>query len=56
MSVAKNCGVQRGWRELNGGSRRGVEERVSWTLTWLDLEPEMETRRMRGARAGEPRD
>ena len=26
-----------------------AQERVSWTLTWLDLEPEMETRR--GGRA-----
>ena len=41
----KRCG-QKPW---GGGSRWGVEERVSWTLTWLDLEPEMETRR--GGRA-----
>ena len=45
------------WPEALGGvpgrgSRRGVGERVSWTATWLDMGPEMETRRMRGARAG----
>ena len=45
------------WPEAMGESRGeapggGVGERVSWTATWLDMEPEMETRRMRGARAG----
>jgi hypothetical protein len=36
--------------------RKGVGDRVSWTVKWLDLVPEMETWRMGGARAGEPRD
>ena len=36
--------------------RKGVGDRVSWTVRWLDLVPEMETRRMRGARAGESKD
>jgi hypothetical protein len=36
--------------------RKGVGDRVSRTVRWLDLVPEMETRRIRGARAGESRD
>ena len=36
--------------------RKGVGDRVSRTVRWLDLMPEMETRRMRGTRAGESRD
>ncbi len=31
--------------------RKGVGDKVRWTVRWLDLVPEMETRRMRGARA-----
>ena len=31
-------------------------DRESWTVTGLDLLPERETRRIRGARTGDPRD
>ena len=31
-------------------------DRESWTVTGLDLLPESETRRIRGARTGDPRD
>ena len=37
---------------------RGVpgRDREGWTVTGLDLLPEKETRRIRGARTGDPRD
>ena len=41
-----------------GRGARGVpgRDRESWTVTELDLLPERETRRIRGARMGDPRD
>ena len=71
MGVAEFTRGQRGWRRLDGKRgkdgarlgrvsgrepRKGVGDRVSRTVRWLDLMPEMETRRMRGTRAGESRD
>ena len=41
-----------------GMGAKGVpgRDRESWTVTGLDLLPERETRRIRGARTGDPRD